>query len=135
MSKSKGRTRTTARRPGAARGLRTRDLTAGSRPAGGATRGSAIAGETGSTKAPRTRAERRAAATRKRGPARKPPRRHGVDAAMAQLDAAGMARRGAGKKREIDREAVGDRRGRTVGQARPAGDSRLRQRYQQATDR
>jgi hypothetical protein len=117
------------------KGLRTANLAAGSRPAGRATRGSAIAGETGSTKAPRTRAERRAAASRKRGPSRTRARRHGVDAAMAQLDQAGMTRRGARRKREIDRAATGDRTGRTVGQARPAGDSRLRQRYQQATDR
>jgi hypothetical protein len=41
-------------------------------------------------------------------------RRHGSDAAIVQLDGAGMTRRGAGLKREIDRDATGERRGRTV---------------------
>src|SRR5688572_31465448 len=103
MSKAKGRTRTTSRKPGAQRGLRTTDLTAGSRPAGRATRGSAIATEEGSTKSPRTRAERRAAASRKRGPSRTRARRHGLDAVMAQLDevAPDLRRRAAGLKREV----------------------------------
>jgi hypothetical protein len=102
MSKAKGRTKTIARRPGAQRALRTTELAAGSRAAGRATRGSAIAGEVGSTKAPHTRAERRAAATRKRGPSRTRARHHGADAAMVQLDDAGIIRRGAGRKRAAD---------------------------------
>jgi hypothetical protein len=114
MSKAKGRTKSVARRGGAQPALRTTGLAAGSRPAGRATRGSAIATETGSTKAPRTRAERRAAASRKRGPSRTRSRHHGFDAAVAQLDEAGITRRGAGLKREIDRAATGDNRGRTV---------------------
>jgi hypothetical protein len=114
MSKAKGRTRTTARKPGAQRALRTTNLTAGSRPAGRATRGSAIATETGSTKSPRTRAERRAAATRKRGPSRTRARRHSRDAAMVQLEEAGMTQRAAGRKRDLEQETASDRRVRQV---------------------
>ncbi len=117
MSKSKGRTRTTARRAGARKGLRTTGLAAGSRPAGRATRGSAIAGDTGGTRSPRTRAEGRAAATRKRGPSRTRSRRHDTDAAMQALAAAGMTRRGSGRKR-VDLEDGGNRRGQTRGQVR-----------------
>jgi hypothetical protein len=115
MSKAKGRTRTRtiARKPGARKALRTTDLTAGSRPAGRATRGSAIAGDTGGTKAPRTRAEGRAAATRKRGPSRTRARHTVGDAAIAQLAQAGMTRRGAGRKRELDEVALGGRTGST----------------------
>jgi hypothetical protein len=112
MSKGKGRTKTTARRPGAQRALRTTELAAGSRAAGRATRGSAIADEEGSTKAPRTRAERRAAATRKRGPSRTRARHHGADLAMVQLDDAGLIRRGAGHKRDVDNAETGSRRAR-----------------------
>lgn len=92
------------RRSGAKPGLRTTGLAAGSRPAGRATRGSAIATEAGSTKSPRTRAERRAAASRKRGPSRTPPKHHGRDAAMAELDAAGITARAAGEKAETEGE-------------------------------
>jgi hypothetical protein len=109
MSKAKGRTRTrtTARKAGAKKALRTTNLTAGSRPAGRATRGSAIADDTGGTKSPRTRAEGRTAATRKRGPSRTRARRTAGDAAIAQLGQAGMTRRGAGRKREIDEVPLG----------------------------
>jgi hypothetical protein len=125
MGKATGRTstRTTARKPGARKGLRTTNLTAGSRAAGRATRGSAIAGDTGGTKAPRTRAEGRTAATRKRGPSRTRARHTGVEDAMAQLNEAGVTRRAGGRKREIDDVPLaggrGSRRG-TRGQTRVA---------------